>query len=152
MTLLHHAGICCRDVEESLRFYRDGIGLVVLTDVVMDADLKPLLGVSTTSPRTVFLGEAERPDAGIVELLELGIAAIGDADPQGGTPARGVFLLSLQVDVDVVLGRLSAMGLGGAPLTMRVPGGKLAATVVDPDGVMVELLPLGGLSVIKKRD
>ncbi|MDT5112805.1 MAG: lactoylglutathione lyase, partial [Mycobacterium sp.] len=57
MTLLHHAGICCRDVAESLRFYRDGIGLVVLTDVVMDADLKPLLGVSTTSPRTVFLGE-----------------------------------------------------------------------------------------------
>jgi hypothetical protein len=42
--------------------------------------------------------------------------------------------------------------LGGTPLTMGVPGGKLAATVVDPDGVMVELLPLGGLSVMKKRD
>jgi catechol 2,3-dioxygenase-like lactoylglutathione lyase family enzyme len=152
MTLLHHAGICCRDVEESLRFYRDGIGLVVLTDMVLTADLKPLLGVSTTSPRTVFLGEAERPDAGIVELLDLGVASIGEAEPQGGTPARGAFLLSLQVDVDAVLDRLSAMGLGGTPLTMQVPGGKFAATVVDPDGVMVELLPVGGLSVMKKRD
>ena len=150
MTLLHHAGICCRDVEESLRFYCDGIGLVVLTDMVLDADLKPLLGVSTRSTRTVFLGEAERPDAGIVELLDLGIASIGAADPQPGTPARGAFLLSLQVDVEAVLARLSGMGLGGTPLTMTVPGGKQAATVVDPDGVMVELLPLGGLSVMKK--
>jgi catechol 2,3-dioxygenase-like lactoylglutathione lyase family enzyme len=151
VTVLHHAGVYCRDIEESLRFYRDGIGLAVLADVVLEADLKPLLGVNTTSVRTMFLGEAEHPDAGIVELLDLGVSAIGDADPQGGTPARGVFLLSLQVDVDVVLARLVELGLGGTPLTMTVPGGKLAATVVDPDGVMVELLPLGGLSVMEAK-
>jgi catechol 2,3-dioxygenase-like lactoylglutathione lyase family enzyme len=151
MTALHHAGICCRDIEESLRFYRDGIGLVVLADVVLAADLKPLLGVSTTSVRTVFLGEPQQSDAGIVELLDLGVAAIGDADPQTGTPARGVFLLSVQVDVDGALGRLTELGLGGTPLTMTVLGGGLAATVVDPDGVMVELLPLGGLSVMKAK-
>jgi catechol 2,3-dioxygenase-like lactoylglutathione lyase family enzyme len=151
VTALHHAGVCCRDIEESLRFYRDGIGLVVLADVVLAADLKPLLGVSTRSVRTVFLGEAEQPDAGIVELLDLGVATIGNADPQAGTPARGVFLLSVQVDVAEALGRLADMGLGGTPLTMTVPGGKQAATVVDPDGVMVELLPLGGLSVMNAR-
>jgi catechol 2,3-dioxygenase-like lactoylglutathione lyase family enzyme len=151
VTVLHHAGVCCRDIEESLRFYRDGIGLVVLADVVLAADLKPLLGVSTTSVRTVFLGEAEHPDAGIVELLDLGVAAIADADAQAGIPARGVFLLSLQLGVEVVLERLAAMGLGGTPLTMTVPGGKVAATVVDPDGVQVELLPLGGLSVMKAK-
>jgi catechol 2,3-dioxygenase-like lactoylglutathione lyase family enzyme len=149
MTLLHHAGICCRDLDESLRFYRDGIGLAVLADVVLDADLAPLLGVTTTSVRTVFLGEAARPDAGIVELLQLGVASVDGAEPQGGTPARGVFLLSLQVDVDDVLTRLAELGVGGTPLSMPTPGGGKAATVVDPDGVMVELLPLGGLSVMK---
>jgi catechol 2,3-dioxygenase-like lactoylglutathione lyase family enzyme len=149
MTLLHHAGICCRDVDESLRFYRDGVGLTVLTDVVLDADLAPLLGVTTTSVRTVFLGDADRPDAGIVELLHLGVASVDDAAPQSGTPARGVFLLSLQVDVDDVLTRLAELGFGGTPLSMPTPGGGKAATVVDPDGVMVELLPLGGLSVMK---
>ena len=149
MTLLHHAGLCCRDVEESLRFYRDGIGLTVLADVVLEADLAPLLGVSTTSVRTVFVGSADRPDAGIVELLQLGVDSVDGAAPQSGTPARGVFLLSLQVDVDEVLGRLAGLGFGGTPLSMPTPGGGRAATVVDPDGVMVELLPLGGLSVMK---
>ena len=149
MTLLHHAGVCCRDLDESLRFYRDGIGLSVLADVVLEADLAPLLGVTTTSVRTVFLGAADRPDAGIVELLHLGVPSVDGGAPQQGTPARGVFLLSMQVDVDEVLGRLADMGLGGAPLTMPIPGGGRAATVVDPDGVMVELLPLGGLSMMK---
>lgn len=149
MTLLHHAGICCRDLEESLRFYRDGIGLTVLADVVLDADLAPLLGVTTTSVRTVFLGAADRPDVGIVELIQLGVDSVDRGAPQEGAPARGVFLLSLQVDVDDVLDRLADMGFGGAPLSMPTPGGGRAATVVDPDGVMVELLPPGGLSVMK---
>lgn len=149
MTLLHHAGICCRDLDESLRFYRDALGLTVLADVVLQADLAPLLGVTTTSVRTVFLGAADRPDAGIVELLSLGVESVDGGAPQPGTPARGVFLLSLQVDVDDVLTRLSQMRLGGEPLTMPTPGGGRAATVVDPDGVMVELLPLGGLSMLK---
>lgn len=149
MTVLHHAGVCCRDIDESLRFYRDGIGLTVLADVVLDADLAPLLGVTTTSVRTVFLGSADRPDAGIVELLSLGVASVDGGAAQPGTPARGVFLLSVQVDVDEVLGRLAELGFGGEPLSMPTPGGGRAATVVDPDGVMVELLPLGGLSVMK---
>jgi len=71
-------------------------------------------------------------------------------DPQPGLPARGVFLLSLQVDVVPVLSRLAGMGLGGEPRTMMVPGGGVAATVTDPDGVMVELLPKGELSLMKK--
>lgn len=149
MILLHHAGICCADLDESLRFYRDGIGLSVLADVVLEADLAPLLGVTTTSVRTVFLGAAERPDAGIVELLSLGVESVDGGAPQAGTPARGVFLLSVQVDVDEVLARLAGLGFGGTPLAMPTPGGGKAATVVDPDGVMVELLPLGGLSVMK---
>lgn len=149
MTVLHHAGVCCRDLDESLRFYRDGIGLSVLADVVLEADLAPLLGVTTTSVRTVFLGSADRPDSGIVELLSLGVESVDGGTPQPGTPARGVFLLSVQVDVDEVLGRLADLGFGGEPLSMPTPGGGRAATVVDPDGVMVELLPLGGLSVMK---
>ena len=47
-------------MEQSLRFYRDGLGLTVLTDKVLNADLEPLLAVRTESVRTVFLGDAER--------------------------------------------------------------------------------------------
>jgi catechol 2,3-dioxygenase-like lactoylglutathione lyase family enzyme len=148
MTTMHHAGVCVRDMEQSLRFYRDGLGLTVLTDKVLNADLEPLLAVRTESVRTVFLGDAEHTDSGIVELLDLGAPGIADDEPQLGAPARGVFLLSVQVDVRVVLSRLEGMGLGGTPRAMPTPGGGLAATVTDPDGVMVELLPMGKLAVM----
>ena len=143
MTIVHHAGICPTDMEVALQFYRDGIGLDVLVDTKLDGDMESLLGVTTTSLRTIFLGDAARPDAGIVELLDLGLPEIAGGDAQAGLPARGLFLLSFQVDVEAVLERLAAMGLGGTPRTMRVPGGRIAATVTDPDGVMVELVATG---------
>jgi catechol 2,3-dioxygenase-like lactoylglutathione lyase family enzyme len=150
MTAIHHAGVCVRDMDESLRFYRDALGLTVLTDKVLEADLETLLGVRTRSVRTVFLGDAEHTDSGIVELLDLGLSGITDKAPQLGLPARGVFLLSFQVDVPAVLTALAELGLGGTPRTMPTPGGGLAATVTDPDGVMVELLPMGKLAVMQK--
>ena len=141
MTILHHAGICVAHINEALRFYRDGVGLTVLVDKVIEADLETLLGVPTRRVRTVFLGAADHPDGGIVELLDLELKDIAGAPPQSGLPNRGVFLLSFQVDVPGVLARMQDLGLGGAPRTMTTPRGGLAATVVDPDGVMVELLP-----------
>ncbi len=55
----------------------------------------------------------------------------------------GFFLLSCYVDVDAVLARLRALGLGGEPRRIVVPvpdGEAQMATVVDPDGVLVELI------------
>jgi catechol 2,3-dioxygenase-like lactoylglutathione lyase family enzyme len=148
MTLLHHTAVCAANIEASLRFYRDGIGLSVLADATMDADLYPLLGVTTTSIRAVFLGAPGNRDSGIVELLDLGQAKLANHGQQPGLPVRGVFLLSVQVDIDAVLARLAELGMGGTPRTMPTPSG-LAATVTDPDGVMVELLPIGPLKVLQ---
>ena len=82
-----------------------------------------MLGVHTETVRTVFLGDGEHPDSGIIELLDVGLPDIAESEPQVGLPARGVFLLSLQVDVHDVLSRLEGMGLGGTPRTMPTPGG-----------------------------
>jgi catechol 2,3-dioxygenase-like lactoylglutathione lyase family enzyme len=139
MTMVHHTGLCPADIERSVSFYRDGVGLSVLGDFDMDADLEPLLGRRTSHVRAVFLGSPDSPQGGTLELLDLGAADIGE-EPRGpGTPHRGVFLLSFVVDVAEVLGRLADLGLGGEPRTMTGPGG-ITATVVDPDGVTVELL------------
>lgn len=140
MTPLHHAGLCPADFENSLRFYRDGIGLDVLADFWMDADLEPLLGRRTTRVRAVFLGSNTSRDAGTLELLDLGAPGFADQPAGTGTPARGVFLLSFHTPVHEALGRLAAVGLGGVPRVLSAPGGQLTATVVDPDGVTVELL------------
>jgi len=138
--LVHHSGLCPADMETSLRFYVDGLGLEVLFDVVLDVDLEALLGERTQQARTVFLGSRSNPDAGVLELLELGNGRAIDSPPAAGGPARGLFLLSFQVPVEATLARLADLGLGGPPRRMPTGRDSWAATVVDPDGVMVELL------------
>lgn len=140
MPHVHHTGICPADMDASLRFYVDGLGLSVLFDVVLDADLAPLLGVPTTKVRTIFLGDQSQPDAGVLELLDLGDGSVGDEPAGSGLPRRGAFLVSFTLPVEETLARLAELGLGGTPRRMPTPGGGVAATVVDPDGVVVELL------------
>jgi catechol 2,3-dioxygenase-like lactoylglutathione lyase family enzyme len=129
-TAAHHIGICPADMDASIRFYRDGLGLSVIADAVLEMDLQPLLGTRTSAVRTVFLGE----------LLDLGDGVARGQDEPPGTPRRGAFLVSFQMPVEPALERLRALGLGGTPRRVPVPGGGIAATVVDPDGTVVELL------------
>lgn len=137
--MVHHTGLCPADIDESIRFYRDGLGLTVLADFAMDADLESLLGRRTSHVRAVFLGSPDSPQGATLELLDLGDTELHSEPTGSGTPHRGLFLLSFIVDVPGVLSRLAELGLGGQPRTMRSPGG-VTATVVDPDGVTVELL------------
>jgi catechol 2,3-dioxygenase-like lactoylglutathione lyase family enzyme len=139
MAMVHHAGLCPADMETSLRFYRNGIGLEVLSDFTLEADLEPLLGRQTSRVRAVFLGSPDSPQGGTLELLDLDQPEFADTPTGGGIPHRGVFLLSFQVDITDVLARLARLGLGGQPRIMKTREG-FAATVVDPDGVTVELL------------
>jgi catechol 2,3-dioxygenase-like lactoylglutathione lyase family enzyme len=132
------------DIEASIRFYRDGIGLDLLRDMQVDGDWPELFGAPSRRLRAVFLGDADVPDDhdGVLELNMFG----GDvpAGPPPGPPATGFFLLSFFVDVEAALSRLAALGLGGPPrrLTQATPRGTVTlATVRDPDGVLVLLTP-----------
>ncbi|MGH9024562.1 MAG: VOC family protein [Acidimicrobiia bacterium] len=142
---VHHSAICVADVDESLRFYRDGLGLDVLMDHEFDGDWPALFGTATTRLRSVFLGDPEKGNAGIVEL----VAFVGDParrQPPAPATAAGFFLLSFFTDVEETLARLGGLGLGGPPRRIDVPGpARLVtmATVRDPDGVLVELIEAG---------
>jgi catechol 2,3-dioxygenase-like lactoylglutathione lyase family enzyme len=139
---VHHSAIVVHDVDASLRFWRDGVGFEVMMDMHFDGDWGTLFAAPANRLRSVFLGDRERADAGIVELVQFGEEP--DDAPVGlPEPARGFFLLSCYVDVDAVLDRLRTLGLGGEPRRIVVPGPNDAvqmATVVDPDGVLVELI------------
>lgn len=142
--LVHHSAICARDVDASLRFWRDGIGLSVLMDQSFDGDWPTLFAARSTRLRSIFLGDAERPDAGVVELVAFDAGADDGQPPLA--PAEGFFLLSLYVDVEATLARLRAAGFATDDASVRrievpSPGGPVAmATVRDPDGVLVELV------------
>jgi glyoxylase I family protein len=141
---VHHSAVCVRDLDASLRFYREGLGLDVLMDEHFVGDWPVLFGGNATRLHSVFLGDASRPDAGIVELVVFD-GASRSALPvtvDGGEPADGFFLLSFFVEVDDALRRLAELGFTGARrIEQPSPRGPVPmATVRDPDGVLVELI------------
>lgn len=143
MALVHHSAIYARDVDASLRFYRDGLGLQVLMDHEFDGDWRTLFDAPSTRLRSVFLGDPETPDAGIVELVTFAGGAAGGGSSQPAPPRPGFFLLSFFVDVEDALTRLAALGFDDPARRISVPGpaGDVEmATVRDPDGVLVELI------------
>jgi catechol 2,3-dioxygenase-like lactoylglutathione lyase family enzyme len=142
VTVVHHSAICTSDVERSLRFWRDGLGLTELFDHHFTGDWPVLFGAKTDRLRSIFLGDPQRPDSGIVELVEFEGAE--DAPAAGGVPRHGFFLLSLEREVDPTLSALAALGFtdGVRRITVPAPGGKTVtmAVVTAPDSVLVELI------------
>jgi len=112
---IHHSVVVVRDLEASLRFYRDGLGLDLLQDRHVEGDWPDLFDAPSRRVRAVFLGDAAVPDdhAGVLELN------VFDCDiptgPAPWPPRTGFFLLSFFVDVEATLSRLAALGLGGPP-------------------------------------
>jgi glyoxylase I family protein len=137
---LDHVGLCPANFDASLHFYTAGIGLTVKFDVTLEMDMQGLLGVKTEKVRTLFLADSEEPDAASLELLDLGDGAAAVETPRSGFPQRGLTLISFHVPVKDTLARLAELGLGGEPRIVPTPRGGFAATVVDPDGVIVELV------------
>jgi glyoxylase I family protein len=115
--------VVVRDLEASLRFYRDALGLDLLQDRQVEGDWPDLFGAPSRRVHAVFLGDAGVPDdhAGVLELN------VFDGDvPEGPPPSpprTGFFLLSFFVDVEATLGKLAALGLGGPPrrITQSTP-------------------------------
>jgi glyoxylase I family protein len=144
---VHHSAIGTRDVASSLVFWRDGLGLEVLMDERFEGDWPGLFGGTSTTLRSVFLGDPAGPDSGVVELVDLG--DMGPPAPTG-SPAVGFFLLSLVAELDHVLPRLAALGVGGTPRVITVHGVRLAV-VHDPNGVRVELMDTAARTELDRR-
>jgi catechol 2,3-dioxygenase-like lactoylglutathione lyase family enzyme len=139
---VHHAAICTADVERSLRFWRDGLGLTEVFDHTFRGNWPELFGAQSDQLRSIFLGDPQSADAGLVELVVF--AGAGGAPKSGTGPRHGFFLLSLQRDVDATLAGLAALGFADGVRRITVPGPAGAtvpmAVITAPDGVLVELI------------
>ena len=139
---VHHTAIVTADVEDSLRFWRDGLGFSELLDYEFTGDWPTLFDATTDVLRSIFLGDPATPDTGIVELVVF--EGAGAAAPAVPGPSHGFFLISLQRDVDPTLARLAGVGFtdGVRRISMPAPGGKTVemAVITAPDGVRVELI------------
>ena len=141
VTGFFHGGITVAEMERSLRFYRDGLGLELEFDRILDAPyLREVLAVDFESIRAVYL---RIPGGGFVELLEYhGVerlpAASRPCDPGGGH-------LCLYVDdVAAVHARLVALGFRArsadvVDISAGPNRGARSCYMADPDGYAIEL-------------
>jgi catechol 2,3-dioxygenase-like lactoylglutathione lyase family enzyme len=134
---LHHATLFVRDAERSLRFYRDALGFALLVDREYAGDWPTLLGVESKRLRAVILGDPKQPRVGQVELVTFA-EPVPDGPPPSA-PATGSVLISVVVDLEAVLPALLAAGATDLRRT-TLENGFAAASVRDPDGILVELL------------
>lgn len=139
---IHHTAIVTSDVERSIRFWCDGLGFTELFDHTFSGDWPTLFNAATHQLRSIFLGDPNTPDTGIVELV-----VFEDSYPAAPPPERptyGFFLLSLEREIDVALATLAQHGFsdGVRRISIPAPGGKTVpmAVITAPDGVRVELI------------
>lgn len=136
-----HGGITVKDMETSLKFYRDGLQLEVEFDVINSADyLRTVVAVPFSEMRIVYL---RIPNSGFVELLEYrGVerhsASARPCDFGGG------HLCFYVDDIDALVARMHSLGYSSRSATAIdiVAGPNIGAKVVyliDPDGYFVEL-------------
>jgi glyoxylase I family protein len=133
---VHHSAICTNHIDASLTFWRDGLGFTMLMDHPFEGDWPTLFNAPSDQLRSVFLGDPDDPDAGVVELVEFSSQVDGPAIVD--EPARGFFLLSVFTDLDATRGRLASAGY--TPLREITVSGVRMAVVRDPNGVLVELI------------
>ncbi len=141
VTGFFHGGITVHEMGRSLVFYRDGLGLELEFDRILDAPyLKTVLGLEFDHIRAVYL---RIPGGGFVELLEfVGIERL----PAISRPCDyGAGHLCLYVDdVQAMHARLAALGFVArsehiVEITAGPNLGARSCYMIDPDGYAVEL-------------
>ena len=141
---VHHGGITVREMDASLRFYRDGLGLEVTLDAVRDAPyLHETLAVPFHALRYVILRVPGSDGGAVVELLEYqGIERF----PASSRPCDygGGHLCLYVDDVEGMHDRLASMGYRSrsgrvVDITEGPNAGARSCYMADPDGYWIEL-------------
>ena len=144
ITGFFHGGIAVRDMERSLSFYRDLLGLRVYFDVVLDAAdyVRAVMGIEMTDARLVYLS-VPGEDGIYVELVEYHGTDGQPTLPRAWDPGTGHLCFHVS---DVA--RLHALAVergfrsrsdGAVEIPVGPNAGGYAAYLLDPDGYHVEL-------------
>jgi catechol 2,3-dioxygenase-like lactoylglutathione lyase family enzyme len=139
---IHHVGITVGQLDRSLAFYRDLLGLSVI-GISDDEDVAAIVGLPGARAR---IADLDAGDGQLIELLEYGSASASGRAP--GPDAAGGCHLCLQVgDLRSALSRLAGAGFLPMGEPAELSGGVwqdcTAVYLRDPDGVIVELIEKG---------
>jgi lactoylglutathione lyase len=141
---IDHVGITVGELERSLAFYRDLLGLRVI-EISDDQDVGQIVGIPGAR---VKIADLDAGDGRVLELIEY-VAGRGD-DVAQRPNAAGCPHMALRVhDISRVLRRLAKAGhhADGESTTITGSIAFEGATVVylrDPDGAIIELVQRPG--------
>jgi lactoylglutathione lyase len=141
VTGFFHGGITVRDMAQALVFYRDGLGLEIEFDRILDAPyLREVLALEFDRIRVIYL---RLPGGGFVELLEYAGLERRSAASRPCDYGSGHLCLYTD-DVDGLYQRLAALGFaarssGVVAITSGPNQGARSVYMLDPDGYAVEL-------------
>jgi catechol 2,3-dioxygenase-like lactoylglutathione lyase family enzyme len=141
ITGFFHGGITVKDMESSVVFYRDALGLELAFDRILEADyLRTVLDLPLSSIRAVYL---HIPGGGFVELLEYRGVERMSAASRPCDPGAGHLCLYVE-GIDELCEHIHAMGYRGrsiAPvdITAGPNAGARSIYLLDPDGYPIEL-------------
>jgi catechol 2,3-dioxygenase-like lactoylglutathione lyase family enzyme len=145
---IHHVALSVRDLEKSMEFYRDGLGLRKTLDMPVGnpTTWKTLRLPEGTTGRSVFLQGPTR--IGQIELIQWDLPVPADSAPKRpGNP--GICSLSFgasHADIHAVYERLIGMGVEcySEPTTNILTnyGPVTLFFALDPDGNDVEVIAL----------
>ena len=139
-----HLGICVRDLERSVAFYRDALGFRPQTEVhVADAASARLLRLPEVDQRTVFL---ERDN------LRLALFAFAKPETEhdpAPRPMNRTGFAALMLRVDDLDATVAACVAAGATVleetrTEHPTYSSKLVFLTDPDGTLIELIEIPG--------
>ena len=137
---MHHTAICVKDLERSLAFYRDLLGMKVVIDSRMTGpELDRILALEKADLRRVYLAGY----GGKIELFQFD-APQGKPFPEDFRVCDvGLTHIAFEVEnIQALHQELSAKGVRfhNAPLPVQNRG--MVCYLRDPDGVVLEFLEL----------
>ncbi len=144
MTRIRHFGIVVSDIERSLLFYRDLLGLSVVRSMSESGDyIDNMLALDDVRVKTVKM--ASEGDSALVELLEFDSHRRGrglDREIYAIGPSHVAFTVD---DLEAVRRRLAAADVPFNAAPQESPDGYAKVTFCkDPDGTPVELVEVIG--------
>jgi len=147
---LHHVTLSVRDLERSIAFYRDVLGMrLTMRAEVADREHEIYLRLPAGTRGQAAILQADERTIGEVELIQWGLPIPPEPTPPKRPGDPGVFLLAFEVTESTLEQACDQLRLRGVEFwsdvqQMAIDGyGQIRAVVFeDPDGVMIELLQL----------
>ena len=141
VTGFRHTGIVVSDMDKSLHFYRDLLGLEVWADFRDDSEY--VQSVTEEPGANIWMIKLKAPDGASVELLQY-LSDPAQVPPPTRSCSVGCNHVAFAVDdIHAMHGKLRSEGIRfHTPPALSPDGGAKATYCRDPEGVIVELVEL----------